>query len=797
MNVISPLRYLGVALISASVLALQVTLTRIFSIMIWYHFTYLIIGVALLGGGSAGTFLAVRRWEEASIERRLGPLAAGFSASILITLLILTFVPCDPLGGKAVIVPALVGLFAYFTTLFTTFFLGGLTIAGAFRLWVRDAHRLYSADLLGAGISTVLVTWLIQGVGGPAAMAVIALWALLAALLFGAARPRRWRPVLGLLGLAEVGLIVFTLVRPIQLSVPPSKELGWALRLTGADRPEYTRWNPVARVDVLPSLSVKEPILVGGLSSVYLSKGTPPAHSLRFLTLDGTSMSEIYQFDGDLSRFRFLDHAVISAPYQVGVPRPATLLIGVGGGLDVILARLYEAKSITAIDLNADVIGLLKGPYAGYCGHLADDPRTRLLTAEGRSFLLRDEAHYDLVQGIGLDNFAALSGGAYVLAESYLYTVEALGLALDRLTPEGTFSWTRSLDQPPRETLRLLGLAAEALRRRGIKDPTRHIALIANDTNTIGTLLVSPSPFAQPAIERLRQWAAANHFGILQDPSAHLGTPYGEYLAAPDPRAFEAGYPFNIFPVSDDNPFFYDYFKWSRLRANQGDGGDINTRFPVGNLILLAMLCFSTLAAAAFIAYPLLRHQRGGLKAPHAGSALVYFSILGLGYIFVEIVLIQRFTLFIGYPTRAIATTLFAMLMCSALGSLVAPRVCDTGPGLRALLLLVAASIVLYIVGLPVLFRELMRFPDAARLGLSVVLIAPLAFLMGMPFPTGLRRVGLRTPALVPWVWGLNGVFSVLGSALVIVVSMQAGFTAALAGAALLYALAAAVSGAL
>jgi hypothetical protein len=794
-------RYIGLALITASVLALQVIFTRIFSIMIWHHFTYLVIGIAMLGGGASGVFLAVRRWNSATIERRLGRLSAAFSASILLNLLIMNSVGIDPLRGSQ-IVQTLIGLAIYFAGLFTTFFLGGLAIACIFSLWVGSAHRLYFADMLGAGVSTLAVVWVLQAIGGPAAIVLVALMALAAAAIFDVGGGLAGRLALGGFGTGQAALFGWVLAAaPIQLPVPESKELGWAQRAF-EHRPEYTRWNPSGRVDVLPQIEVKEPMIVGGISGAYLESETfqnGAPYPLKLVTIDGTSMTGMYAFDGteeDLQRFRFLDHAIISAAYHLGAEKPSTLLIGVGGGLDILLARLYGASSITAIDLNSDIVQLLKGPYREYSGGLADHPNTTVVAAEGRSFMTRDTRQYDIVQGIGLDNLVALSGGAYVLAESYIYTVESFDLALDRLTPQGVFSWTRNVDTPAREMLRITGLAAEALRQRGVSDPAAHIAIVANDSGSMATLLVAREPFSPESIARLNAWAEGNRFTFLHNPIERVDTVYAEYLYAADPRAFEENYSFNIFPVTDDRPFFYNYFKWSNLEFNSEFSGKLN-RFPIGNLILLAMFAFSTIAAVAFIVAPLMRHKSDGLHTPNALPTLAYFSALGIGYIFVQIILIQRFTLFIGYPTTAIATTIFSMLIFSAVGSLISQRIVTTAGRLRIALLAVCAAVFAYIAVLPPIFSALLMLPDSVRMAISVLLIAPLALLMGMPFPTGLRQIGERAPAMVPWAWGLNGVFSVVGSTLVIIVSMSTSFTVAMASAVLFYGLAAAVAPAL
>jgi hypothetical protein len=802
-------RYLGLGLIAGSVLGLQVTFTRIFSITIWYHFTYLIVGVALLGGGAAGTYLAIVQWERAKIARRLSRITLAFSLSILICLAVITLVRFDPLGNFNRLPLTVIGLAAYFVALFATFFLGGLIVAGVFSVWAAEAHRLYFADLLGASISTLGVVFLVQTFGGPGALVLIAFLALIAAYIFSiqapvdsavSTPPSQNRALLLAVGAVEIALFVLVaFISPLQVPAPESKELGRVMSAFSIDRPEYTRWNPVARVDVLPPIEVVEPMIVGGISPVYLAtldENSDP-YELRVVTLDGTSMTGLYRFD-DLGKFEFLRNTVIAAPYIVSPENPRTLNIGVGGGLDILLAKLYNASSITAIDLNSDLVSILQsGNYADYAGNLIDGQNVTLETAEGRSFLIRAQDSYDIIQGIGLDNFAALSGGAYVLSESYIYTVEALGEAFDRLTPQGIYSWTRGVNQPPREMLRLTGLAAEALRRRDIDNIPQHIAIVANNTGETATLLVSRAGFTEDQVRSLRDWAAENQFTLFHDPLERLDTLYADYLHAPDPRAFEAAYPFNIFPVTDDNPFFYNYFRWTNLVFDFEGNEDVNTRLPVGNLILLAMLAFALLTAAAFIIIPLLRYRRGGLQTPQALPALAYFSLLGLAYIFVEIVLIQRFTLFIGYPTHAITTTIFSMLFFSAVGSLVGRGWMKDGGRLRLLLLALSVTIVLYIIALPYIFERLLLLSDTLRILFSIVMIAPVAFLMGMPFPTGLRQLSIQAQEIIPWAWAMNGVFSVIGSVLVIIISIASNFTTALAVAAIFYGTAAIFSSSL
>ncbi len=794
MNLLNPqrslFRYLGLFLVSASLLSLEVTFTRIFSIMIWYHFAYLIIGVALLGGGAAGTFLAVRQWDVDTISKRITRLALFLSLAILLSLLVINVIQFDPLDSNSSMVFNLFGLASYFGVIFLIYFLGGLIVSGVFRIWASDTHRLYFADLLGAGVSALIVLWLIQQLTGPGALVLSSIFVMIAALFFWSEKSSLSKGLLAFIMVGEVVLLVFVaVVKPIYLPVPQSKELGRLLPLLNIDKPELTIWNPVARVDVLPTYRADAPWIIGGVSSSYRPQEAY-GYDQKFVTLDGTSMTVLFQFNGDMAPYEFLDHTIISAPYKIAPSNPKVLNIGVGGGLDIILAKKYNAQDITAVELNSDVVKLIDTTHADFVGGIASDPDTHIVVDEGRSFLIRTTDKYDVIQGIGLDNFAALNGGAYVLSESYLYTVDAISLSLNKLTPNGVFAWTRTVYTPPREMLRLSGVAAEALRKNGVTDPEKYIAIIASEDGEYATMLVTVQPFTESSIQTLREWAKLNNFAILHDPLMHLNTVFSEYLSSDSPRDFEANYPFNIYPVTDDNPFFYNYFKWTNLTFIFNDEGDVNLRFPLGNLVILVMFFFSTITAIAFIFYPLLKYKRSGLNVPFALPMLTYFSLLGLAYIMIEVILIQRFTLFIGYPSRAIATTIFGMLVFSAFGSLLGKRAVTSVLGLRYLLISLVLMLTLYLVGLPPLLRSLLGYPEWARILISIIIIAPLGLMMGIPFPTGLYQLGIHSEDLIPWAWGVNGVFSVLGSVLVILVSMLTSFTVAFGTATLFYLLA-------
>ncbi|MCS6916018.1 MAG: hypothetical protein RMK29_13445 [Myxococcales bacterium] len=777
----------GVALIAGGALALEVGFTRIFSVAIWYHFAYLVVGVAQLGAGAAGAYLAARPRDAEALVALLPRLALAFAGQVLTAIAVVALVRFDPLhlSGPALVRTA-VGLSLYAASLLGLFFTAGLYLACAFTLHADSAHRLYFADLGGACVATALTLHLMLRLDGLGLLFAIALAALAAAACAGGLRGSLRLVGAGLTCLSLGGLVLSALGHAPRVPVPRSKELAAFLRAEGVRAPEITVWDPAARLDVLPPYRPTQNNVIGGLSPAHRPSAPPLLR--RRVTFDGTSNAQVLGWDGRTDSIAFLRDTIAAAPFHLAPPQPRVLSIGVGGGMDLLLALAHGASHTTGVELNATLVQLLRGPLARFSGGLALRPDVQLVAAEGRSFLERTPDHFDVIQGLGVDNFAALASGAYVLCESYLYTVEAFRQILRHLTPQGVFAWTRSVDWPPREMLRLVVLAREALAAEGVTHPAAHLALVAASDEPYGTLLLARQPLG-PRMARLRAFSERTGFPLLIDPDRPPGTIYERYLHDPAPQAFWRRYRYDISPVHDDRPFFYNYFRWRDLLAPpRGATGDVNLRLPVAYVVLLLLLVAALAGGAAVVLGPLLHHRRQGLVLPGAAALLGYFGLLGLGYIAVQSLLIQRLTLVIGYPTLAITVTIAAMLASSGLGSLLSPWLCRDGGGLRRVLLGIVAGLAVLPWVLPPLGNVLLQQREPLRVLGASALIAPLGFLMGMPFPTGLRQVSRRAPLLVGWAWALNGVAAVLGSTVVVLLSMQAGLRTALAVAVAAYA---------
>jgi hypothetical protein len=442
------------------------------------------------------------------------------------------------------------------------------------------------------------------------------------------------------------------------------------------------------------------------------------------------------------------------------------------------------------VEVNPHIAELLTGRYHGFTGRVFSDPRVELVVAEGRHFLSTTSERFDAIQLSGVDTFAALSSGAYALAEAYLYTVEAVGDFLDHLAPGGLLSYSRYEFEPPRETIRNVSNMIEALRRRGVPDPAGRLMVVAG--KEWANCMVKPDGFTAEEKEAVRRSTAALGFRVSYDPDRPGHDAYDRLVrAGPEERAaFLRDYAYDVSPVLDDRPFFFQYFK-PRTLLRPPPGVDLRRDWPVvvptGLLTLAVTLVLLTLLSALLILAPL-RGRVGAGAGARRGAVFGYFAALGLGFLFVEITLMQAFTVFLGNPTYALSVVLFTLLSSSAVGSAL-----TQGRDARLTLLALPPVLVAAAFGLRAALPALLGLPLAGRIACTMALLAPLGLLLGTAFPQGIRRLAGAAPALVPWAFAVNACFTVLGSASAVLLALLAGFRVPMIAAALLYALAAAL----
>jgi hypothetical protein len=460
------------------------------------------------------------------------------------------------------------------------------------------------------------------------------------------------------------------------------------------------------------------------------------------------------------------------------------------------------------------VIDLVQRQFGDYSGRPYSLPGVRVHIGEARGFVARHEERFDLIEVALLDVFAASSAGLYALSESYLYTTEGIAAYLDHLESGGMLAITRWISLPPRDVLKLFATASVALERRGVAEPGRGLALIRSWKTA--TLIVKNGAFTASEVASLEAFcrarsfdadyypgiaqAHANQYNILDESYFYDGA---MALLGPDREAFVDHYKFVIAPATDDRPYFFHFFRWGtlpELLALKEQGG-----LPLlewGYPVLVATLLQAVIASLALVVVPLWV-GRGGIRnavaahPPRVAVVVVYFTAIGFAFMFIEIAFIQKFLLFLAHPLYAVAVVLCAFLVFGGLGSrysrrfTAARRPWPTHP-LAWLTAGIAGIALVYLFSLPAIFRHLMRFPDLARIAISIALIAPLAFAMGMPFPLGLARLAGRADALIPWAWGINANASVIAAIFATVLAIHLGFGAVIVLAVALYAIAAA-----
>jgi spermidine synthase len=786
-------------LVSAAAIAYEILLMRTLSIVQWHHFAYMIISLALLGYGASGTFIAItKRWLEPRFE-------LAFSASAL--LFSVAMVTCFALGQRvpfnALEVVWNPRQYLYLTIVylvyFVPFFFAACCIGLAFTCRRSYINRIYLFDLLGAGLGAILIVGVLFLLLPQHALLVLAALALLASVTIGFTSTAR-KPLLAIQLILFV-VLLFSLPQDwLELRISEYKSLNQVLEVIDT-RVLAESSSPLGLLTVVrsPSIPFRH---APGLS---INTRFEPPEQLAVFT-DGDGMSVITRYEGDLDALGYLGDTTTALPYAV-LDAPSVLILGAGTGADVLLALHNEAARVDAVELNPQMTELVTNTYADFAGHIYDDPRVTLHTGEARGFVARSRAQYDLIQVALLDSFSASGSGTQALNESYLYTAEAIHEFLEHISPGGILAITRWLKLPPRDNLKLVSTVLKALREMDVAQPARRLAMIRS-WNT-STLLVKQGEFLASETDAIKEFArarsfdtafypsmpasAANRFNVLEQAFLYDGI---TALLGPRPDVFIENYKFHIAPATDDKPYFFHFFKWKSLpevMALRKRGGESLIEWSY--LILIGTIVQAALAGVLVILLPLSRIKRTwpAGTGTRAGS---YFFLLGLAFLFVEIAFIQKFILFLSHPLYSIAVVLSGFLVFAGLGSACSGRFTKrVKPYVRSPVTIAVAGIaaiaLLYLVLLGPLFSHLMGLADGIKMAFSVLLIAPLAFCMGMPFPIGLTQVANKAPGFIPWAWGINGFASVISASMATVLAIEFGFSAVILIALVLYASAA------
>ncbi|MHB8217186.1 MAG: spermidine synthase family protein [Candidatus Sulfotelmatobacter sp.] len=760
----------GLALTSFAALLLELALTRLFSVVLFYHFAFLAISIALLGLGAGGVFAYllkswVKRFDTRTLAMRICMLN---SVTVLIVLEIVLHVPV----ALEVSWKNFMHLTALYLAAAVPFFLTGVLFSVVFARETRRVSRLYGADLGGGALACLAVVPLLNWIGGPNTILFASVALTVAAAVW--APSHNGRRVAGALLAAFLLLIAGNLSDKL-IDVVYAKGLfrdpAWV---------EFARWNALSRVEVDRMGQAKAAVI------------------------DADASTYIMNVEPEQWRNAGWGRDLMSAPPAlVNVLRPhgEYAIIGPGGGVDVLRALANGSPSVTGIEINPIIANtIMRGRYATYSKHLYQRPDVHIHVTDGRSYLRSTPQQFDVVQMTLVDTWASTAAGAFALSENNLYTVEAFREYFQHLKPEGMIAITRWEFREPREALRVVAVAMEALHSLGVADPAQNFIVASqgplNEDGIPVVVLAKRTPFTEE-----EESAVQTHFDSYDElnplylPSDPGNNPFARLIASNDPYSFARNYAYNVAPVTDNTPFFFFTLKPAQILGGRGMRNGIDWKVNLGVLVLLLVLVISLVAVLAFLILPLAIH--GSRQSP---IPLLYFVAVGLGYILVEIAFIQRFVLFLGHPTYALTVVIFLLMLSSGMGSLFSRRWLPRTQLAWMPLGVVIIALVADVFFLPHVLAAWVGLRFAFRLIISGLLLAPLGFVMGMPFPTGLRALSAKSIAsisvgddennAVEWAWAMNAAASVLGSVLAMVIAIQFGLTATLTCGAAAYLLA-------
>ncbi len=780
--------YGSVLLISASALAFEILLSRLLSIVQWQHFAYLILSLALLGLGAGGMFIAL-------IRHRLLP---NSFVTAYITLLVLfgisavaSFIGVEqvPFNLAEILtdnkqILALLGICSLLTL---PFFFAASAIALCLAYFYTDTVRLHAVTLAGAGAGVLLIfALLFMVIPDNALRSVGALGLAAAALAWWELRvdPRVGGAIFALMGIA----VILLPGRWTELQIAPDKSLPQTLQVGGAQLINE-------RSSPLGLISVVENTLIPWRYAPGLSlQATHEAPEQVGVFTDGDALTVITRPSKIPAEMDYLDQTTSALPYRLRTLQHV-LVVGAGGGSEVLQARFHNVPLIEAVEINPQIAALVRGEYEEFSGELYDSPDVKLHIAEPRGFIANSGQNFDLIQ-ISLQNpVASASSGRYALSENYLYTVEAMREYLAHLESSGYLAITRWINVPPRDTLKMLATAAAALERSGIRAPGEQLFLLRSGQTA--TLIVKNSPYTAAEIATLQAYCRQYKFDLgyypgMQEEDAHLfnvtDRAYffagAQALLSDRSAAFMDRYKYNLEPATDDRPYFFHFFKWKSLNEMLTPHDTAGMALMEWSyLVLVATFIIAALAGLLIIFIPLLFAPRMLQNVPRSaslGKVLWYFLLTGCAGTLLQMALIQKFMLLLNHPVYTLLTVLTTVLICGALGSLLVQYFADARHHRSAAIwaiAIIAALCLLYVNILGTVFGTTLDMTPGMKIILTIALVAPVAFCMGMPLPLALDVLGSDMPAVLPWASSLSQCAAVFGASGTMLLAMHGGFT--------------------
>jgi hypothetical protein len=761
--------YVGLFLVALATLLLEILLTRIFSVTMYYHFAFLAISVAMFGMtvGALLVYFFPGYFPQNKIPQRLSISALLFSISIVVSFIAQLLLPALFLNPNA----GILGSTQTYLIVTLPFIFSGVCICLALTKFPQHVGKLYAADLVGAASGCLAVIFILKFSDGPSAVILTAGIAAMAAVAFSFGISHKW--------IRSVALVTVLLWATVALSNAilaqqqrPFLRISWT-KGKYQGKPLYEKWNSFSRIAVWDYMGLAVKLF-------------PNATKEYWLDIDAAASTMITEFKGDVTALNRFRSDILNLAHFIR-RQADVLVIGVGGGRDVLSALLFQQKSVLGIEMNEDIVSALNGRFGDFSGHLDKNPKVRFVVDEARSYISRTNEKFDIIQASFIDTWAATAAGAMVLTESSLYTVEAWKTFLEHLNPRGILTFSRwYYPQMPAEVYRLTALAAAALREIGVQNPRDHIIIVRRPClkgscwgDDTGTILVSRDPFSAEDIALLRFIAEKTKWDIVLHPQDAINTTFAALASGVDPEQLVPRLALNVRAPTDDSPFFFYQLRPGDI-FNRAMQDQSTTRLNLRAVsVLLSLLITVILLSLLCIIVPLmLTNKQVSLEG--SGPFFLFFASIGFGFMLIEISQMQRLNLFLGHPVYGLSVVLFSLLLFGGLGSYVTERLDQSI--LNKPLFLPSLSLlgVLVLFGLSTngILDHFRASSTPLRIGAALFILAPLGFFMGMQFPQGMKIAARQVSSLTPWLWGINGAASVCASVLAIVIALLWGISA-------------------
>lgn len=775
------LAMLAIGFISCSMLMWEILLTRICSLRFFFHFGYMIISNCLLGLGASGAVIFLfqetlrprkRFWISLATVLYLVSLAVAYCFAMKMYL---------PISAKFSDSSGMMRFFLFNAIAGIPFFFSGAAVGMLLSFHGEGVNRIYFADLLGAGLGCLISPLLLKAFGAGGCLLALMIWALVALAVYWPDAMRKTAAVIAsaliLLGLSALPWF------DRKFPLPGKESLNFTKKLVlNVEKDKfYSKWSINSRIDVT---KVDQKVICGlGDKSDRL----PPIPDQVFIGQDGSAGTWCSDFSGHPEALALIENSLYSASMRLK-SSPRVFIIGVGGANDVWAAKVNKASYVKAVELNDGILDVHYKVRPNFSRAITQDPNIHLIHDEGRSALVNDKGTYDVIQMSGIDTWAALASGAYILAENYLYTQEAILGMYDRLAPGGILQIIRmSADM---EALRLVANIDAALKRRGVTDISPSLICLQISSGQHLCAMIKKGPFTPAEVQSTAAFAELNGINTSYLPGRRFNNLVERFILDQNKEQFIRDFPRNITPTTDDKPYFFNFSKWRnpfKAKAFVSEPTHVSQGNP---FFILLQLGVSFVLSMVLIVLPLALFKRREMTWTGCGPALAYFAALGFGFIGIEVAAIQKLTLFLGLPIYSLTVSLATLLIFTGLGSFLSDawfpflahrrRVWLVPGGIAVLLI----AFILFSQKFITLFFGL---PIGARIALAAAALAPLGLVLGVPFAFGVRHLNATNPRLVPWAWAVNGCCTVMGSIITVIVSMNFGFCAVMALSGVIY----------